>query len=191
MLINRFLFDDDNGQGGQGAPPSAPQIDYDKLASIIEGKQKATEDTVIKSYMKQQGLSEDEMKEAISKFKTEKAARTPDINALNQQIAEANQRATVAEVQLKAMSMVGELGVTPDKMPYILKLADVSEVVKDGKISDEKLKESLSEVLKALPELKTKAEETNQGFKIGADGGDKQKTTTQDELAKIFGVKIK
>lgn len=165
-------------------------IDYDKLAGILEGKQKATEESVIKGYFKQQGLSEDEMKQAVEKFKTEKAQRTPNIDALNKQIADANARAIKAETNMQAMAMASELGVSAAKMPYLLKLADLSEVVKDGTINEEKLKESLNNVLKDLPELKTKSEETNLGFKVGADGGQKA-NTNNDELARIFGVKTK
>ena len=38
----------------QGNP--APTFDYDKLASLINGKQSVAEDTVLKSYFKEQGL---------------------------------------------------------------------------------------------------------------------------------------
>lgn len=175
----------------QTTPQTTPtvEIDYEKLAGIVEGKQKVTEESVIKGYFKQQGLSEDEMKQAISTFKEEKAKRTPDINALNQQISDANARAINAEIKMQAMTMAGELGVPISKMPYLLKMADMSDVVKDGSISEEKLKESLGNVLKDVPELKATTENTN-GFKVGADGG--QKPNTNDEqLAKIFGVKMK
>lgn len=63
----------------QGTPQgNAPAFDYDKLASLITGKQSVTEDTVLKSYFKEQGLSADEMKEAIGAFKKQKAENTPD-----------------------------------------------------------------------------------------------------------------
>lgn len=63
----------------QGTPQgNAPAFDYDKLASLITGKQSVTEDTVLKSYFKEQGLSADEMKEAIGAFKKQKAKNTPD-----------------------------------------------------------------------------------------------------------------
>lgn len=165
------------------------EIDYDKLASIIDGKQKVTEDTVIKSYFKQQGLSEDEMKQAITTFKEEKAKRTPNVDALNQQVAQANDRAVKAEIKMQAMYMAGELGVATSKMPYLLKMADLSNVVTDGNISEDKLKESLNAVLKDVPELKTTVDQ-NHGFKIGADGGQKA-NTNNEELARIFGVKLK
>ena len=182
-------MENENNTNNQPTQPTQPTIDYDKLASILDGKQKATEDSVIKGYFKQQGLSEDEMKQAITTFKEEKAKRTPNIDALNQQIADANTRAIQAEIKLQAMTMAGELGVSSAKMPYLLKMADLSDVVKDGNISEDKLKENLTKVLKDVPELKTTVDNTN-GFKVGADGGQKP-NTSNEELARIFGVKMK
>lgn len=40
-----------------GAGNGGANIDYDRLAQIIAGKQTATEDSVIRGYLKQQGLS--------------------------------------------------------------------------------------------------------------------------------------
>ena len=182
-------MENENNTNQNQPTPQPTQIDYDKLASILDGKQKATEDSVIKGYFKQQGLSEDEMKQAINTFKEEKAKRTPNIDALNQQIADANTRAIQAEIKLQAMTMAGALGVSASKMPYLLKMADLSDVVKDGNISEDKLKENLTKVLKDVPELKTTVDNTN-GFKVGADGGTKP-NTSQEELARIFGVKMK
>ena len=65
---------------------ATPQIDYDKLAGIINGKQSVTEDTVLKGYFKQQGLSQAEMGEAISAYKAEKAKHAPDINAITTEL---------------------------------------------------------------------------------------------------------
>lgn len=49
------------------------EIDYEKLAGLINGKQSVAEDTVLKSYFKQKGLSADEMEQAIATFKEQKA----------------------------------------------------------------------------------------------------------------------
>lgn len=173
------------------------EIDYDKIASIIEGKTKATEETVLKGYFKEQGLTGDEMKSAIEMFKKDKASRQPDVNALNRQIedgkgelAKANQRALMAETKVEAMTMASELGVEQKTIPYLLKMADLSKVIADGEISQEKLKESLNDVLKDIPQLKITAEEKPNGFKIGADTSGQ--ANAQDEtLARIFGVSKK
>lgn len=71
----------------QGNP--APTFDYDKLASLINGKQSVAEDTVLKSYFKEQGLSADEMKQAIGAFKEQKAKNTPDIAKMQSEVESA------------------------------------------------------------------------------------------------------
>lgn len=68
-----------NNQTPQPDNQVQPDFDYDKLANLIAGKQSITEETVLKSYSKQQGLSEDEMKQAINSFKETKAKNTPDV----------------------------------------------------------------------------------------------------------------
>lgn len=173
----------------------SPAIDYDKIASIIEGKTRATEESVLKGYFKEQGLTGDEMKSAIEMFKKDKASREPDINALNKQIedgkgliAQAEKRALMAETRVEAMTMASELGVDQKTVPYILKMADLSNVVKEGQIDLDALKESLNNVLKDVPQLKMSAEEKGNGFKIGADTNN-QTANNDEQLARIFGVR--
>ena len=57
-------------QGQSAAAQQAPQFDYDKLASLIAGKQTVTEETVLKGYFKQQGLSKEQMEQAIAAFRS-------------------------------------------------------------------------------------------------------------------------
>ena len=59
-----------NGQSGQ----QSFQFDYDRLASIVAGKQTATEETVLKGYFKQQGLTKEQMDQAIASYKEQQAA---------------------------------------------------------------------------------------------------------------------
>lgn len=176
------------------ANENSNSVDYDKLASILDGRMKATEESVLKGYFKEQGLSGEEMAQAIDMFKKDKASKTPDISALNAQIAEANQRALNAELELKATSIANELGVSSAKVPYLLKMADTSKATKDGKIDKTKLKESLEAVLNDVPELKSiTTQDNNQGFKIGASGNDTNNNpdTLNAQLATAFGVKLK
>ena len=46
------------GTGGQVQQQQVPQFNYQKLADIINGKQTVAEDTILKNYFKQQGLSQ-------------------------------------------------------------------------------------------------------------------------------------
>ena len=146
-----------------------PTFDYEKLASLINGKQSATEDSVLKGYFKQQGLSKEEAEQAISAFKQQKAANEPNVKELQAQSAQAQQMALNAQIENKALLMHQELGVDLSTIPYLMKLADMSAVVTDGKIDDEKLKEALNKVLDDVPQLKGNKEQAQQGFRqVGA-----------------------
>lgn len=149
---------------------SAPAFDYDKLASLINGKQNVTEDTVLKSYFKEQGLSADEMKQAIGAFKEQKAKNTPDIAKMQSEVESANNAKLTAEVNQSATLEAVKQGVDVASIPYVLKMADFSAVITDGKINAEKLTEAVKKVLDDIPALKAKASENAGVQKIGGDG---------------------
>nr|DAK63053.1 MAG TPA: Major head protein [Caudoviricetes sp.] len=174
-----------NGQAGQ----QSFQFDYDRLANIIAGKQSATEDSVLKEYFKQQGLTKEQAEQAIADYKQQQAANQPDIAGMQTQLAQAQQAAQKAQLDNAAMMQAVKLGITPEKIPFVLKLADMSAVMdKEGKISEENLKTALDNVLKALPELKPQTQQQT-GFQIGAPGSNQQQANQNDQLAAIFGNK--
>ena len=188
--------DNNNVNVNENNQGSNISFDYDKIANILDSRQRANEESVLKGYFRQQGLTGDEMAQAIEMFKADKASKTPDISALNAQIEAANSRALKAEIELKATGIATELGVASAKVPYLLKMADMDKVVKDNKIDKTKLKEALEAVLKDVPELKTQTESNNQfnGLRIGANNeGDANKDSDllKAQLAQAFGVKMK
>lgn len=156
----------------QGTPQgNAPAFDYDKLASLITGKQSVTEDTVLKSYFKEQGLSADEMKEAIGAFKKQKAENTPYFAKMQSEVESANNAKLMAEVNQSATLEAVKQGVDIATVPYVLKIADFSKAVTDGKVNAEKLTEAVKKVLDDIPALKGKPAENGTGVKkIGGDG---------------------
>jgi hypothetical protein len=184
------------------APDAAPapvpaDLDYEKLASIVAGKQSVAEEKVINGFFKEQGLSGDERNEAIEMYKAYKASKTPNVEDLQNQIseygdalAEAQSDALYAQAELAAYQMAAELGVDGKAVPYLMKMADLSNVVSEGQIDTEVLKENLGAVLEDLPQLKLAPQEDGQkGFKIGADNsGQKDPNALNTELAQIFGV---
>lgn len=173
----------------QGNP--APAFDYDKLASLINGKQSVAEDTVLKSYFKEQGLSAEEMKQAIGAFKEQKAKNTPDIAKMQSDLENSNKAKLIAEVNQSATLEAVKQGVDIASIPYVLKMADFSAVITDGKINTEKLTEAVKKVLDDIPALKAKASENAGGVqKIGGDGNS-DKNLTEDALRGIFGIKSK
>ncbi|MFR4122272.1 MAG: hypothetical protein ACLT0W_08685 [Clostridium sp.] len=164
-------------------------IDYEKLAQIVQGKQSVAEDSALRGYLKQQGLSKEQMDQAITTFKQQQAANTPDVNALQAQAAQAQADAQQAQIQAAATMAAVGLGIDAKTIPYVLKMADLSQVMgEDGKINDETLKTVLNKVLEDVPALKP-APAGQIGFvQVGASGGSGQQQTTDDALKKAFGL---
>lgn len=179
-------------EGNQPDTATMPAFDYDKLANLINGKQNVTEDTVLKSYFKQQGLSADEMTQAISAYKAQKAEKTPDVAKLQNDISSANDARMQAVIGQNATLEAVKQGVDVKSIPYVLKMADFSSVAdEDGNINAEKLTEAIKTVLDDVPALrgnKNSGEEKGGIQKIGGDGG-QPSNATEDALRGIFGIK--
>lgn len=174
------------GAGSEGGTPTAgtptPQFDYDKLASLIAGKQTVTEETVLKGYFRQQGLSKEQMDQAIVAFKQQQAANTPDVVGMQNQITETQNQLTAAQaavqqaqVESAATMMAVTLGIDAKTIPYVLKMADLSQVIgQDGKINDETLKNAVNKVLEDIPALKPQADGKTGFTQIGTGGNPAQ-----------------
>ena len=170
--------------------PAPVEIDYDKLAQLISGTQAATEDSLLKGYFKQQGLSQQEAEQAIAAFKAEKAKNQPDVGALQTQVTQAQAAAQQAQIQAAATMEAVSLGIDAKSLPYILKLADFSQVVgQDGKINNETVNNALKKVLEDVPALKPQAAGGTGFIQVGNPGGSPAPQSQEDQLAAIFGNK--
>ena len=195
LSLNLQFFAEEPGNeeagtnAGQQTLNSVQAFDYEKLASIINGKQTVAEDTVLKNYFKQQGLSKEEAEKAISAFKAEKAKNTPDVTALQTQLTQAQEAAKQANIDKAATLVALTLGIEAKIIPYVLKLADMSNVTNDdGSVNDENLKKALNKVLEDVPQLKTSSEQNN-GFHIGNHNNADNQKNQQEQLEAIFGIK--
>ena len=150
-----------NQSNQQGA---APAIDYGKIQQMLDGTLAAKEDTALKAYFKQQGLSQAEVEQAIAAFKQQKAANTPDVGAMQAQMAQAQAAAQQAQINSAA--------VMASTIPYVIKMADFSQVAgQDGKINEETLKAALNKVLEDVPALKPQASAASGFVQVGAASG--------------------
>lgn len=175
----------DGGTSPAGAQQT-PQFDYDKLASLIAGKQTVTEESVLKGYFKQQGLSKEQMDQAIASFKQQQAANQPDVAGMQNQLTAAQAAAQAAKVETAATMMAVSLGLDAKTIPYVLKMADLSQAVgQDGKINEETLKTALNTVLEAVPALKPQADGKTGFTQIGTGGNPAQhpQQTTANQTA--------
>lgn len=208
FMLVRKLFSPDGTQGGQGEGNQSqtqqnnntqqsqqgssqqnhpPAFDYAKLADIVAGKQTVAEDTVLKNYFRNQGMTEEEMKQAISVFKQQKAASQPDVKEMQSQLAKALEESQRAAIENAAIMEAVEMGLDAKTIPYVLKMADLSGAVgQDGKTSQENIKNAINKVLEDVPQLKPAAAE-NKGFQIGG-GGVNQNTANEESLKAAFGL---
>lgn len=192
----QFFAEDEAEEPQNNQQTAAPSIDYDKLASIINGKQTVTEDTVLKNYFKQQGLSQEEVSQAIATFKNEKAKRTPDIGALQNEITTKNAALKDALVNQQATMEAVTLGLDAKTIPYVVKLADMSKAVNDdGTVNADEIKKALEKVLADVPQFKGTVQQSSShnddvgGFQIGGGAGNAGNNNSEDELRRIFGIK--
>lgn len=180
-------------------PPQAPEgqqapaFDYDKLANLIAGKQSVTEESVLKGYFKQQGLSKEQMDQAIAAFKQQQADKQPDVAGMQNQITETQNQLTQAQaavqkaqIESAATMTAVSLGIQAKTIPYVLKMADFSQAIgQDGKVSEEELTAAINKVLEDIPALKPQAD-TKSGFmQIGTGGNPQQhpQQTTANQAA--------
>ena len=189
--MNLQLFAEPTGGAGGTEPPAGGQnqqqtqtqtgqqaslaIDYAKIQQMLEGTLAAKEDTALKAYFKQQGLSQEEMEQAIAAFKQQKVASQPDVAALQQQATQAQALAQQAQMQAAATMAAVSLGIDAKTIPYVLKMADLGQVMgQDGKINDEALKAALNKVLEDVPALKPQAPGTTGFIQVGVASGQQQ-----------------
>lgn len=165
-------------------------IDYDKIQAIVDGRNAKTEDSILKSYFQQQGLSEEEMKTAIVDFKNNKAQKEKEANqnTLNLQNENATLKAKVLQMQVNevANQCALEIGVDAKTIPYLIKMADLKTAVNEkGEVSKDEVTNALTKVLEDLPQLKSQNSQ-NKGFvKIGAENNNSQ-PNMDDVLKNIF-----
>lgn len=195
----QFFAEDPAGSDGQQSGQQSQQqsgqnqqgftFDYEKLASIVAGKQTVTEDTVLKNYFKQQGLSQEEAAQAMQQFKDQKAKSTPDVEGIQTQLKQTQALAQRAEVEKAAVLEAVSLGLDAKTIPYVLKMADLSDAAgQDGTVNSETLKSAINKVLEDIPQLKP-TQESHRGFQVGGGGQQGDQQGTQQETKPTVPVK--
>ena len=169
-------------------------IDYTKIESMISKGVQSKENAVLKSYFEQQGLAENEVKDAISAYKKSKAEAAMEKEKSYKAMQEENAalKAQVMENALnnKAMALALDMGVDRATAPYLVKMADLKGAVNDaGDVDESKVKTAFETVLKDVPALKNNG---NTGLvMVGADGDKSHDNDTNNELRSLFGLKPK
>lgn len=170
--LNIQLFADDPTPAPKPEPSSAPvpsaqhpEIDYDKLASAIESRTSRKEEGIVKTYLREQGLSEDEMKEALKAYKETKANKAKEeqerIDKIIKENNEYKKKELMVQVTSEAKTIAKELNVREDRFDKLMALCDQKDFMDDkGVINKEAIKKEMEKQLQDLPEFKTKKQVT-------------------------------
>lgn len=169
-------------------------IDYGKLEEILNKKFNQVENSVSKSYFSQQGLSGDEVKEAITNFKnsrkTEEEKNNKEYEDLK--IANTNLQKQINQERLNnalTLSLMKK-GLSEEQIPFISKMVEVDGILNDkNEINKDKLNENIENVFKAFPNLIQKKED-KPFIQIGTQNNNSQYEESSDALLrKAFGLK--
>lgn len=120
-----------NGNGGQGSAGSASgahgsgTYTYEQLEEIANARVERSERTALANFFRSQGMTEEEVTQAIADFKTQRAANQPNIEQLQ------NERNTaLAQVeQMNNEKILTGKGVREDDLDYVM--FKVSKMVDD------------------------------------------------------------
>ena len=170
---------------------TAPEIDYGKIEAMINKGTQQKENDILKSFFEQQGMTEDEVKTAISSYKAEQGKKAEEQkNAYANMQAENEQlKAQILQsnINAKATDIGLDMGVDKNAVGYLIKMADLSKAVNEkNEISEEEIKKAFEEVLKNVPALKASTN-SNTGFKVGADNNQSENDKT-NMLRKVAGL---
>lgn len=186
-----------NGLGAQGENSQQTAIDYNKIEEIVNKRSLQTQDSVLKGYLKQQGLSGEELNQAITNYKEQKHQTEISAKQEQENMKLENQKLKAqilnSNIDTKLASLAAAEGINADKIPFLAKLIDRDGLADEkGNVLEDKVKEALNAVVKAFPDFKGNSKHNGGGFQqIGSGGSDSKINTVDDKLDAIFGVKKK
>ncbi len=126
-----------NGNGGQNTGGTGNQgtFSYAQAEEIAKARVERAERSALKSYFQQQGMTEDQVTQAISAYKDQQRKNQPDVAQLQKDLADSK-----SEVQrMKNEAFLEKKGVRSDDLDYVS--FKISKLV-DDKTTFEKAAES-------------------------------------------------
>ena len=170
---------------------TSPEIDYGKIEAMINKGTQQKENAILKSFFEQQGMTEDEVKTAITTYKAEQGKKVEEQKTAyaNMQAENEQLKAQILQsnINAKATDIGLDMGVDKNAVGYLIKMADLSKAVNEkNEISEEEIKNAFEEVLKNVPALKASVN-SNTGFKVGADSVQQENDKT-NMLRKVAGL---
>lgn len=127
-----------NGSGSQGS--AVETYSFEQAEEIANARAARAEQAALKSYFQQQGMTEDEVKQALSQFRQQREANKPDVSAIEKE----RDKALAKLNQYENEKVLSSKGVKREDLDYVM--FKVSQLVTDKKdfkaAAEEYLKEN-------------------------------------------------
>lgn len=113
-------------QGNAGETGNQATFSYAQAEEIAQARAERAERSALKSYFQQQGMSEDQVTQAIADYKAHQKKNQPNVTQMQQDLADARNEVQ----QMKNEKFLASKGVKTDDLDYVL--------YKVSKMTDEK-----------------------------------------------------
>lgn len=113
-------------QGNAGETGNQATFSYAQAEEIAQARAERAERSALKSYFQQQGMSEDQVTQAIADYKAQQKKNQPNVTQMQQDLADARNEVQ----QMKNEKLLASKGVKTDDLDYVL--------YKVSKMTDEK-----------------------------------------------------
>lgn len=181
MNLQLFADGGEGGSGGQGGEPGAGSggqggsaaYTYEQLEEVASARASKAERAAIANYLRNKGMSEDDITTAINDFKEKQKANQPNVSALEKERDDA--LAKVAQYENE--KLLSAKGVRQEDLDYVA--FKVNQLVTDKK----DFKTAADEFLEANPRFTGKMYKMSTGTSEGnASGGTESKNEQMNNM---------
>lgn len=180
-----------NNAGGIDNGANSNDALFKKLDEILEQRGNG----IVKNILKQNGLDDDGVKDVLAAYMESKKSKKTEVETelanLRKTNEELNNKLKASEKNAIVAKQAKELGITETNLKFVTKLADFSNIEKDGKYDEEAIKSALEAVINEVPAFKTETKsDNNDGFvKVGGQKSEQSKDDlATNQLRKLMGL---
>ena len=151
---------------------------------------------IVKNILKENGLDDDGVKDVLASYLDSKKAKKTEVETelanLRKTNAELNTKIKASEKNALVAKQARELGIAESNLKFVTKLADFTNIEKDGQYDEEAIKSALEAVINEVPAFKTEKKSDNNDAGFVKVGGQKNEQSNDDlatnQLRKLMGL---
>lgn len=157
-------------QGNAGETGNQATFSYAQAEEIAQARAERAERSALKSYFQQQGMSEDQVTQAIADYKAQQKKNQPNVTQMRQDLADARNEVQ----QMKNEKFLASKGVKTDDLDYVL--------YKVSKMTDEKtsFEKAADKYLKENPRFTS-----GSGYRVSTSTGNASNGSVENVNATI------